>query len=165
MPPADASPRTFGLKIAAFTLLPSVVFLAISDLAVRYWYHQPLWRLAFNVLSNHSSDPESTVFRKPLARFDPVVGYSCIPGVHVVSLTKGWARIDFRVTIGDDGYRVTSRASDSQKKPDLWILGCSYTWGLGVNDEETFPWIVQSSMRELRVRNLGGNGYGNLQAL
>ena len=152
------------LRVAALIILPVVAVLGASDLAVRHWYSRSVFHLPFDILGSRGSE-EQIVFRKPLARYDAVAGYTCIPGVHIVSLVKGRVRIDFRITIGDDGYRIAGSASASTRKPGLWIFGCSYTWGLGVDDEDTFPWIVQRSMPDFQVRNLGGNGYGNLQAL
>jgi len=152
------------LRVAALVILPAIAVLAASDLAVRHWYSRSVFRLLFDILGSRGAE-EQIVFRKPLARFDAVAGYTCIPGVHIVSLVKGRVRIDSRITIGGDGYRIAGQASGSTRNPGLWIFGCSYTWGLGVNDDETFPWIVQRAMPAFQVRNLGGNGYGNLQAL
>jgi hypothetical protein len=146
-----------------FAALPTLVLLFVCDLGTRFWYDRSLWRLAAGIVSQRAE--ERTLFRKPLARFDPVVGYACIPGVHQIALVKGQVRLDFRVIIGDDGYRITSRFPAAPGAQELWISGCSFTWGLGVNDEETFPWLVQAAMPALRVRNLGGSGYGTVQAL
>ena len=150
-------------KFALFAALPALLLLIFCDLGARYWYDESLWKLASGILSRRAE--ARTLFREPLGRYDPVVGYSCVPGVHHIALVKGLARLDLRVTIGDDGYRITSRSPAAPGTPELWISGCSYTWGLGVNDEETFAWLVQAALPSLRVRNLGGSGYGTLQAL
>ena len=152
-------------RTSVFAVLPSLFLLLVSDIAIRYWYGEPLWKFAGDIITRRTAE-ERIVFRKPLARSDAVTGYSCIPGAHKISLVKGMARIDFQATIGPDGYRITSpNPSAPEHRPQIWISGCSFTWGLGVNDDETYPWLVQAALPGFRVRNLGGNGFGNIQAL
>ena len=152
-------------KIAVMAALPAALLLLAMDLGCRFWYGESLWSLSYNSLGARS-EQERVIFRNPLARPDPVTGYLCVPGTHTISLVKGLHRVDFRATIGEDGYRIAGPASTgARNRPELWISGCSFTWGLGLNDEETFPWLVQSAMPEYNVRNLSLNGYGTLQAL
>ncbi len=40
-----------------------------------------------------------------------------------------------------DGWRVTPKPS-KPAAPEIVILGCSFTWGIGVEDTETYPWIL-----------------------
>ena len=47
--------------------------------------------------------------------------------------------------------------------PEIWILGCSFTHGYGVNDMETYPAQLQELMPGYRVRNFGMDGYGTFQ--
>ncbi|MBI4849795.1 MAG: hypothetical protein HY808_14690 [Nitrospirae bacterium] len=49
--------------------------------------------------------------------------------------------------------------------PEVWIFGCSYTWGWLLDDSETFSYILQERLRETRVRNFSVNGYGTIHAL
>jgi len=152
-------------KTSVFAVLPSLFLLLAGDVAIRYWYGEPSWKFAGDVIARRTAQ-ERVVFRKPLARADAVTGYSCVPGEHRISVVKGLARIDFEATIGADGYRITSRnLSAPAQRPQIWISGCSYTWGLGVDDHETYSWLVQAALPGFRVRNLGGNGFGNIQAL
>jgi len=160
----DAQTRGGRLRTLVFAALPALVVLAVCDLGIRYWYGVSAWTLATDVLLRHSG-PEHYVFDGPLARADPVVGYACIPGVHRIILVRGVARLPFRVTIGSDGYRVAGPDRHAGALPEVWIFGCSYTWGLGLDDDQTFPWLVQSAMPGATVHNFGGNGYGNVQAL
>jgi hypothetical protein len=43
--------------------------------------------------------------------------------------------------------------------------GCSFTFGHGLNDEDTWPWLLQEKLPDHRVTNLGCMGYGTDQAL
>ena len=102
----------------------------------------------------------------PLVRPDPVVGYSFIPGVHKLEMKKGALRRGFTVTIDETGHRATSPVSNAlDARPELWLLGCSYTWGYLVNDEETFAWMLQASLPQFHVRNFGANGFGTIHSL
>jgi hypothetical protein len=152
------------IRTLVFMAIPLAAAFLLCDVAIRYWYREPLWRLAWDLAILHSSE-ERYQLDKPLARADPVVGYVSVPGVHNIVLVRGLARLSFRATIGSDGYRITGRDPERAGAPELWIFGCSFTWGLGLNDEQTFPWLVQSAMPAVRVRNLGQNGFGNVQAL
>ena len=44
------------------------------------------------------------------------------------------------------------------------MLGCSLTHGWSLNDEETYPWLVQEAMPAFEVVNGGIEGYGTLQS-
>jgi lysophospholipase L1-like esterase len=45
------------------------------------------------------------------------------------------------------------------------VVGCSFTQGWGLDDAETFPWLLQRRLAEVRVRNFGTGGYGTYQSL
>lgn len=44
------------------------------------------------------------------------------------------------------------------------LMGCSFTHGWSLQDEETFPWLLQDELDEIRVRNFGISGYGTFQS-
>lgn len=72
----------------------------------------------------------------------------------------------FSAVIDEEGYRTTS--SDPRlyrNKPQLWMFGCSYTWGWPLNDRDSFPWIIQSRFSGLQVKNFAVSGYGNAHQL
>ena len=50
-------------------------------------------------------------------------------------------------------------------KPEIWIFGCSFTFGAGVEDDESYPWLLQQRLPGYAVRNYGVSGYGTLQSL
>jgi hypothetical protein len=51
------------------------------------------------------------------------------------------------------------------RKPEIWIFGCSFTFGAGVEDDESYPWLLQQRLPAYAVRNYGVSGYGTLQSL
>ena len=55
----------------------------------------------------------------------------------------------------------SSKIEDFISQKEIWILGGSFTYGWGVNDNETFPALLGLP----KVRNFGVGGYGTLQTL
>ena len=65
-----------------------------------------------------------------------------------------------------NSYRVTSRNPDDfNGNPEIWVFGCSYTWGWCVDDEETFPWLIQQELSDYEVTNYGVPSYGSVHGL
>ena len=91
-------------------------------------------------------------------------GYGQLPGAFDVTLPSGWK---FHVTHNTNGLRLThppAVESGGGHKPEVWIMGCSLTHGWSLNDEETYPWLVQQALPEFEVLNGGVEGYSTLQA-
>lgn len=91
----------------------------------------------------------------------PTLGFGLNPGTYSVTINDS---LSYSVTHGLDSLRVTSSSVVSDSLPQLWLMGCSYTYGMGVNDEETFAWLLQEKHPELRVRNFGVPGFGTVQS-
>lgn len=89
---------------------------------------------------------------------DSLLGYRGRPGRYDLRLQDS---LDFTVTHGAEGWRESGATSDSL--PQVWVLGCSFTHGFGVNDRETYVAHLQRHMPDYRVRNFGMDGYGTLQ--
>src|SRR5262249_12408647 len=49
--------------------------------------------------------------------------------------------------------------------PTALFIGCSFTQGWAISDQETFPWGVQEHFPAARVLNAGTAGYGTYQSL
>lgn len=91
----------------------------------------------------------------------PTLGFGLNPGAYSVTINDG---LSYTVTHGLDSLRVTSAKALPDSLPECWLLGCSYTYGMGVNDEETFAWLLQEAHPEFRVRNFGVPGFGTVQS-
>ena len=76
-------------------------------------------------------------------------------------------RRDFDVIYRCDpnGFRITpNRALDSD--PSILFLGCSFTFGIGVNDTETYSAVLaQSAWPNIRVVNLAKSGWSPVDGL
>ncbi|MDG2381575.1 MAG: hypothetical protein P8N76_07865 [Pirellulaceae bacterium] len=97
---------------------------------------------------------------------DPVVGYKPRAGCTVGSQkSKGLQPIyDVTYRIGEDGYRITPE-SQPEGEPVVLFFGGSFTFGEGVNDDETLPNQFCLAAGGARVVNAGFCGYGPQQML
>jgi len=71
---------------------------------------------------------------------------------------------DVKYSIGDDGFRITP-GNRLQAKTRVNFLGCSFTFGEGLNDDETLPYFVLRKMPHVSVKNLAFHGYGTHHSL
>lgn len=92
---------------------------------------------------------------------DSLLGYGLTPGHFRMEYPDGYV---FEATNGPDGYRQ-GIPYDTSAQGDIWVFGCSYTYGWAVADTETFCYELGKILPEFNVKNYGVSGYGNLQNL
>ncbi len=92
------------------------------------------------------------------AQRDPVLGWRNNPGVYPAS--EGDHQL---MTFLPDGSRATG--APAGKDTSVLILGCSFTSGYGVRDQETYAALLQQRFPAERVRNFAVSGYGTYQSL
>ena len=90
------------------------------------------------------------------------VGYRPSAGLHTSKkfTSDGEVIYDVRYTIGVDGYRKDVVSDDF----DVYLYGGSFTFGEGLNDNETIPYFLHE-LYGIKVKNVGVHGYGLNQAL
>lgn len=95
----------------------------------------------------------------------PTLGYRHLPGEFNVTFFDGYS---FHATHLSNTLRATHPIQSIQgndSRPEVWIFGCSFTYGFGINDEETYPWLLQEQFPLVAVSNFGVSGYGTVQSL
>jgi hypothetical protein len=100
------------------------------------------------------------------SRQDDVLGSLAQP-----NQTLHWKRtigfteaFDITVTTNADGFRVTPPAPDAIKS--VVFFGCSFTFGHGVEDHETYPYLVGEALGgEFATYNVSFNGWGPHESL
>ena len=117
-------------------------------------------------LTPFNPSPENFVV-EPGGRFytrHPKLGYTLIPGQFRITLPDGYA---FEATHGEDTHRLTHppNVDGEGGRKGIWIFGCSFTHGWGLNDADTYPWLLQEKMPQHEVLNFGTEGYGTIQGL
>jgi hypothetical protein len=71
---------------------------------------------------------------------------------------------DVEVSTGPQGWRVTPPAPSAPRS--LLFFGCSYTFGYGLSDEESYPYrVAVKTGGHFAVYNFGQNGWGPNQML
>ncbi len=111
---------------------------------------------------------EKAISVEPEGRFyatHPTLGYTHIPGRFTVTLADGYS---FVVTHLQNSLRATqpiNAYSGAGEKPEIWIFGCSFTHGWSLNDEETYPWLLQQRLQDYQIVNFGVGGYGTINSL
>jgi|GEM_PF-536740 len=94
-----------------------------------------------------------------------MLGYVNAAGRHTIQLRDGHS---FVATHHASGFRETRPASSVKNGlhlPEVWIFGCSYSYGWSVADHEAFPWLLDEALPGYRVMNYGVPGFGTVQAL
>lgn len=108
---------------------------------------------------------EPSPFRRP----DPVLGVRAAPGVYTHTFFRmppsenDWQSLKVKVTINEDGSRWTGMPAHDDRQ-SVYILGDSFVFGAGVNDEQTFAYLVQQARRDLNVRLFAFGGFGLTEA-
>jgi hypothetical protein len=141
---------------AALAMMLIALFLASAEAVTRLRGYKPWSPVKLNV----KVVPGGKLYRK-----DPALGYTNIPGKFRIYLPSGYS---FTATNDADGLRITHPPAETRgaaKKPEIWIFGCSFTYGWSLDDDRTYPWALQTMLPAYEVRNFGVNGYGTLQAL
>jgi hypothetical protein len=97
---------------------------------------------------------------------DPELGWWLRPGHWRLDPRGPGGRI-VEITIGSDRTRRTRPETDTPAGGAslILVLGCSFTFGWGVSDDETWPWRLQALRPDLDVRNRGTGAYGTFQSL
>ena len=98
--------------------------------------------------------------RPPLLfEFDEILGWKNKPGTYALS-----EPYNAEMSIWQGGLRTT-RPERREKDTRVVLLGCSYTMGWAIPDNETFAWKLQERFPSLEFLNYGTNGYGTYQSL
>jgi hypothetical protein len=156
------------LRILGTCLAAAGIAFFFLEVSIRGWLCERITCVApatFHLLECLIIPRAEVLYESPLVKPDEMLGYSLRPGQHTITIRKGSSRRAFTVSVDDDGLRRTTPGSSRHYHlPQIWIHGCSFTWGYLLNDGDTFPWILQARFPSLWIRNFGGNGYGTIHA-
>jgi lysophospholipase L1-like esterase len=97
----------------------------------------------------------------PIHESDNHLGWRPRPNSSCTYVSKGNFEVVY--TVDSEGFRVTPRPPNPAL--NLFLFGDSYTFGHGVNDRETYAWVMTETYLkdQVRVYNAGCNGYGIVQ--
>jgi len=141
----------FSLFLFSFFL---VTFLLLAEVVLRYQAFRP-WVISGNMIV----EPEGKLIRP-----DPELGYLFRPGESKITIPGPYT---FKMTHLSSGFRITHPLSTYAEamKPEIWIFGCSFTHGWSLNDEQTYPWVLQEQLPGYEILNYGIVGGSTVQSL
>ena len=110
---------------------------------------------------------------RPWPRHGRLLGVS--EGLHRVDPVLGWRKQSGRFQIERFGRKLevnhwssdrrATAASQTAHSSRVLVIGGSFAYGLGLSDDETFPWLMQHIYPGVEWLNLATSGYGTYQAL
>ncbi len=117
-----------------------------------------MWLVGFRPYTNH--DYKLSAFpNTPFVGHDSL-GLALNPGKYEITLNDS---LKFNTTHLDNGLRLTNATHESGVRK-IHALGCSFTYGYGVNDDQTFCSVLQKNNPDVHVSNHGVVGYGTVQS-
>jgi hypothetical protein len=99
---------------------------------------------------------------RALFQRDDWLGYKPVPNTQVVASREKAGKVLYNVvySIDSHGRRVTPVENLGSVSHYILFFGGSYTFGEGVNDNETMPYYVSQLVPKYRSYNYGAGGYG-----
>lgn len=120
--------------------------------------------IAFRILSYESfHNIDYSVVAQPDNAFlgDTELGIQPNPGTFQITINKG---LSFSTHHLENHARYVSECPDATNA-NILFLGCSFTYGFGVNDDQHFTSLLQKKHPALSFQNAGVIGYGTVQSL
>lgn len=149
-------------KIKQFYCVMAVLTVFICGVVVwgMFYFYNTYFK-TYQMASNITVIPNKVFFKDDLT-----VGFKCNPGQYLIKIGTKENFLPFDVTINEDGWRATGNYDKPVKGKEIWMFGCSYTFGWSISDNETYPWLLQEKLQDsYNVYNYAGNGYGNVHGL
>ncbi|MEL6864904.1 MAG: hypothetical protein AAFP19_10810 [Bacteroidota bacterium] len=146
------------IRSKVLLLLWNVVFLLLLLLGVEWG----LRKLDFRpFVAAQEQIPLQVYPSGPYYETDSILGYRHCSGQRQLHLSPDFS---FVTSHNGQGQRICPDHLPTTKKsaPDIWLMGCSFTHGWAVNDEQTFTCLLQAEFPGLNIVNWGTNGYGTL---
>jgi hypothetical protein len=104
----------------------------------------------------------------PLEASDAELGYKPLPGKYTRIYSRRapgsseWERLRVNETYTHDGVRWTGECQPTYT--NVYIFGDSFVVGQGVNDEQTFAYLLQQARKDVCVKLFAVGGYGMTQS-
>ena len=142
----------FSLIVCSFFIM---AFLCLAEVILRKKGFGP-WIMPQPYLSIEPAGPYYTP--------DAKRGYLLRPGELKITLPGPYS---FKVTHLSNGLRITHPLNTYSGKPkkEIWIFGCSFTHGWSLDDDQTYPWLLQEKLPDYEVVNFGVEAYSTVQSL
>ncbi len=135
-----------------------VLFLAFSTIETYLWWKSVP---SSDIPSKHEEYPKNIIDRT-----DDLLGYAPRKNTVATHFKKHGEKVDFLVDYTIDSNRLRKAPSYTSCKKSILFFGGSFTFGSGVEDYQTMPYLVGlETIEEYCVYNFGFRGYGPHQML
>ncbi|MBQ7568223.1 hypothetical protein IJT17_05385 [bacterium] len=111
-------------------------------------------------LEGYSPHDSSALWR--FDSYNPVMGWETVSGVKRHREVSGKEVCE---TVWRDGSRASRPDYDKPASKRVMLIGCSYTYGWQVSDEETWAWLLNERFPDIAFDNYGVYAYGLCQSL
>ena len=88
------------------------------------------------------------------------MGICLLPGAYQLTINDG---LYFNATHTKDSCRISSSLEEEKPHHSIAMLGCSYTYGTGVSDHQTYPYLLNEKLQNVAVKNYSVPSYGTIQ--
>lgn len=140
--------RTFTYLIYLAFIIPVGL-----ELCLRILGYQPFQQVEYHI----KSTPSHCLIAHP------TLGFALRPGTFEVTINQG---LHYTVKHGKDSLRISGQINTAEQTQDsIYFFGCSYTYGMGLDDSLSVPYLVNQQLPNTYVRNFGVPGYGTVQTL
>ena len=147
--------KTLAFRLITYLIFPVFLSATTAEIVLRVAGYKP-WQIEN---ADVAVEPKGNFFTK-----DSELGYKHLPGKFKVTLNGNYS---FNATHLNNSLRIThplNTYNQSSTKPEIWIFGCSFTYGWSLNDSETYAWLLQEKLPQYEIVNFGVNGYGTLHS-
>ena len=143
----------------AFRVALAIVFVVCAvaeEVTLRLKGRRP-WNPEAGKLDQHVEGPAGALFA-----LHPTLAYALQPGTFTVK-----QRLVTWTATNLDAMHRTTRPGDAPTATgdEIWIFGDSNSYGWGINDDQTYSWLIQKKHPELGITNFAIGGYSTLQSL
>lgn len=135
------------LKLVLIWTISSFLLL---EIILRLLGYQPL-QIPYNFIQ---STPQQCIAA------DSILGFDLVPGSYEITINK---HLSYHVNHNQDHTRVTYDKKSSNLKK-IYSYGCSYTYGMGVDDHESYPYLMDKILSKYKVYNKAAPGFGTVQS-
>ena len=148
--------KNLAFRLITYLIFPIFLSVSSAEIVLRVAGYKPLQIENVDVFV----EPKGNFFTK-----DSELGYKHLLGKFKVTLNGNYS---FNATHLNNSLRVTHPLNTynlQSKNPEIWIFGCSFTYGWSLNDRETYAWLLQEKLPQYEIVNFGVNGYGTIHSL
>src|SRR2546423_1116202 len=107
--------------------------------------------------------PDVITVGDPIVKFDKRVGFRASENSKT-TVTVPKINLSYDLMTDNTGARISTVNRIYPDKPSITLVGCSFTWGHGVSNDETYAHVLETELK-MRVRNYGMGSYGTVQSL